>query len=126
MLFLLVFGVLLVCCCFAFPTSKVHRVSRRKLGRGQHVQLPLATAVVTSASDTATITFSVPVVVNGSLDLHVTGLTLVSQIQVSSTVWHLLYSGPLTGIAYVGIPSGSPVVQTMQGGGFAGIPGGTF
>lgn len=110
----------------AFPTPKVHRKSRRKLGRGQSVHLPQVTCAVTDTADTATLTFSVPVVVNGSLDLDVTGLHLVSQTQVSATVWQLLYSGPLTTVAYGGIAAGSPIVQSMQGGQFAGIPAGTF
>lgn len=110
----------------SFPSAKVHRTSRRKLGRGQHVQLPQVTCVVTDSSDTATLTFSAPVIVNGSLDLGVTGLMLVSQTQVSATVWQLLYSGPLTTVTYAGIPVGSPIVKSFQGGAFAGIPAGTF
>lgn len=110
----------------SFPTPKVHRVNRRKLGKGQHVQLPPATCVVTSSGDVAVLTFNTPVVVNGSLDLHPTALSLVSQTQISATVWHVTYGSALTGVAYTGIAAGSPIVNTMQGGGFAGIPGGTF
>lgn len=119
--------MLLVCCLLGmatFPTSKVHRVSRRKLGKGQHVQLPLVTCVVTNSTTTVTLTFNTPVVINGSLDLHFTGLTLVSQEQTASNVWTLTYSATTHLIAYTGIPAGSPIVQSMQGGGFAGIPAG--
>lgn len=109
-----------------FPTAKVHRVSRRNLGRGQHVQLPLVTCAVTSAADHATLTFSQPVVINGSLDLVPVGLVYQGQQQISSTVWQVDYDDAVTGIAYDGIPAGSPIVQSMQGGQFAGIPAGTF
>lgn len=127
MLTLSIIGVVLLAALLsAFPTPKVHRANRRKLGRGQHVQLPPATCVVTGSGSNAVLTFNVPVVVNGSLDVVPTGLTLVSQTQISPTVWNVLYSGAVAGIAYEGIPAGSPIVHTMQGGGFVGIPAGTF
>lgn len=110
----------------SFPTAKAHRVDRRKLGRGQHIQLPLVTCVVTSAADHATLTFNVPVVVNGSLDLVPVGLVYQGQEQISSTVYQVNYDSAVTGVAYDGIAAGSPIVQSMQGGAFAGIPGGTF
>lgn len=106
-----------------FPTAKKHRASRRKLGRGQHVQLPPATAVITSATDTATITFNVPVVVNGTIPMNVSGgLTLTSQTVVSPTVVTQLYSGALATKTY-SIPANAPEIATMQGGGFAGASG---
>lgn len=98
----------------SYPGSKVHRVSRRKLGRGQTVQQPAVTAVVTGAVDTATITFSVPVVVQGPLNLAVQGdLVPVSQTVVSNTEVQILYSVPLTGLTYT-LSSGN--VSTFQGG----------
>lgn len=107
----------------SYPGAKVHRPSRRKLGRGQHTQLPPATAVVTSTSDTATITFSVPVIVNGTISMNVSGgLTLVSQTQVSPTVVTQLFSGPLTTLTY-SIAANDPSISTYQGGGFAGVAG---
>lgn len=109
-----------------FPNAKAHRPSRRKLGRGQHTALPQVTVVITDATTHVTLTFSAPVVVNGSLDLKVTGLTFVSQTQISQTVWQLTYSANVTGLTYVGIPAGSPVVMSMQGGSFVGIPAGTL
>lgn len=114
--------------CFVatFPTAKVHRTSRRKLGRGQHVQLPAVTAAVTDSADTMTLTFNTPPIVNGNLDVQPVGLTFVSQTQVSPTVWHVLYSGALTTVHYAGIPAGSPLVSSAQGGAFAGIPAGVF
>ena len=106
----------------SFPGAKVHRVSRRKLGRGQHVQVPAATVVVTSAADTATLTFNQPVVVSGAVNLNVSGgVTVVSQTIVSSTVVQILYSGPLTTLTWsIG---GSEPVATFAGGGLAPASG---
>ena len=102
----------------SFPGSKVHRPSRRKLGRGQHLQLPLATFVMTSSTNTAILTFSVPVVVSGQVDLHVSGgLGFVSQVQLSPQVLHVLYDGAVGGKTW-SVGPGEPVA-TFQGGGLA-------
>ena len=107
----------------SFPSAKVHRVSRTKLGKGQHVQIPFVTVTVTAATNTATLTFSGPVVVDGNIPLVVAGgVTLVSQTQVSPTVFHQLFSGPLTGLAW-SIAGGVPEVATFQGGGLAPASG---
>jgi hypothetical protein len=110
-------------CMASFPGAKVHRVSRRKLGRGQHTQLSPVTAVVTDATDTATITLSEPCVINGTIPLNVSGgLTLVSQTVVSATVVQQVYSSALTTKTY-SIPAGSPTIVGMQGQSFAGVSG---
>lgn len=101
----------------SYPGSKVHRPSRRNLGRGQHVQLPSADVVVTSAMATATLTFSVPIIANGSIPLNVTGgLTLVSQEQTAPNVVVQVYSGALSGEDY-SYPGNDQTVRTFQGGG---------
>lgn len=106
-----------------FPSSKVHRVSRRKLGRGQHTQLAPVTVVVTDTGDVATLTFSNPIVVNGTIPMNVSGgLTLVSQVVVSPTVVTQTYSGALTTKTY-SIPVGSPTITGTQGQSFAGVSG---
>ena len=107
----------------SYPSAKVHRPSRRKLGRGQHTQLPQANLVVTDTADTATLTFDRPVIVNGVIPLNVTGgVTLTTQTIVSQTVVHQLYSGPLTTLQY-SFPANDPSVANMQGGGCAGAAG---
>ena len=53
----------------SYPGAKVHRVSRRKLGRGQHVQLPSATVTAAAVTTTVTLTFSQSVVVGGPIPL---------------------------------------------------------
>lgn len=109
-----------------FPTPKVHRVPRNKLGRNQHIQVMAVTAVVTTLGAVATITFNTPVVVTGSLDIHPVGLTLVSQIQLTPTVFALTYGGDVSVVEYSGIPPGYPKVVSAKGGYFAGIAPFTF
>jgi hypothetical protein len=107
----------------SYPGAKVHRRSRRKLGRGQALQIPPVTAIVTSATDVATITFATPVVVNGTIPMNVSGgLTLVSQTVVSPTVVTQTYSGALTTKTY-NIPAATPQIASFQGGTFAGVSG---
>jgi hypothetical protein len=100
----------------SFPGSKVHRVSRRKLGRGQSVPRPGTTLVVTSASMTATLTFGSPVIVSGPIDLHVSGgLVPVTQTQTSPTVVTILYGSTLATHTYSFNGATEPVA-TFQGG----------
>jgi hypothetical protein len=107
----------------AFPGGKEHRESRTKLGRGQHVAPPPVTFVMSSAADTATLTFNVPVVLTGTIPLTVSGgVTRVSQTLVSPNVVEQLFSGPLTGLAW---SLAAPVleVRSYQGGALAGASG---
>jgi hypothetical protein len=123
---MLAFALISFLCAFlwaTFPTAKKHRTSTRKLGKGQHTQLPPATVLVTDSASTATLTFSVPIVVNGNIPMNVSGgLTLVTQTVVSPTVVTQLYSGALTTKTW-SIPANTPQIATMQGGGFAGASG---
>ena len=78
----------------AYPGANVHRVSRRRLGRGQHPQFAAVGAAIGSNSATVTITFSQAVIVSGTINLNVSGgLTLVSQTVNSPTVVTQVYSG---------------------------------
>jgi len=106
-----------------FPFSKVHRVSRRKLGRGQVPSRAAVTVSATALGSVATLTFSVPVVVSGPVDLGVPGVTFVSQNQSSSTVLAITYSGAITGKDWAIDPS-APVLS-FEGGAVA-PNGGTF
>ena len=107
----------------SFPSELVHREPRNKLGKGQHVPQPPATVAMTSAANTATLTFSVPVVVSGPIPVAVGGgLTIVSQTFVSSTVVQQLYSGPLAGLSW-SIAGAIPQVATFQGGTLAPASG---
>lgn len=106
----------------SYPSAKVHRVSRRKLGRGQHVQLPSATVTGAAATVTVTLTFSVPVVVGGPIPLVLgTPQTPVSQIQTSPTTVQIVYPLTVAGETW-SIGSGAPV-STFQGGGLAPASG---
>ena len=106
----------------SFPGSKVHRVSRRKLGRGQHVPRPVVTVTAAAATVTVTLTFSMPVIVSGTIKLNLSGSqTLVSQTITSSTVVTQVYSATVVGDTW-SISSGAPVA-TYQGGTLAPASG---
>lgn len=106
----------------SFPSAKVHRVSRRKLGRGQHPPLPMASVTVTDSTVTVTLTFNVPVIVSGNINLNVqTGIALVSQVQTSPTVVTQTYASSVSGKTW-SIAMGSPV-RTFQGGGLVPTSG---
>ena len=68
------------------------------------------------------ITFSVPVVVNGNLNLSLAGVTLVSQVVTSPTVLTQTYSAAVVGKAWT-ITAGDPSIATFQGGSVAGSSG---
>lgn len=107
----------------SFPGAKVHRVNRRKLGRGQTTPQPFAVATVTSTGTTnATLTFDRPVVVSDLIPLSVATLTLVSQHVVSPTVVSQTFSGTVASHAY-SLPPNSFAARTYQGGGTAAIAG---
>jgi hypothetical protein len=107
----------------AYPTPKVHRPNRRKLGKGQYPTSANVGVAVTSAASTATLTFSRPVVVTGPIPMFVAGgPTFVSQTVVSPTVVTQVYSAALTTHAY-GIASGAANVSTYQGGQVSGVAG---
>jgi len=106
----------------SYPGAKVHRVSRRKLGRGQHVQAPAVIATPTASTVTVTINFNVPVVVRGNLDLHTSVGTLVSQTVVSSTEIQQTYSVSVAAATW-SITAGDPAISSMQGGQLAAASG---
>ena len=119
---LAVLGVLLASLCFGFPGPKVHRLNRRKLGRGQFPAAQGVTCVVTGTGSTVTLTFARPVVVTGPIPLTVATRTLTTQTVVSPTVVTQLMSGTLTGNAW-NLPSGADNVRTQQGGAVSGASG---
>jgi hypothetical protein len=104
----------------AYPGAKVHRVSRRKLGRGQYPpSLGTTVALTSSGTTNVTMTFARPVVVTGTIPTTVATLTLVSQTVVSPTVVTQVWSGNVT--THLGtFPSNAANVTTQQGGGVAG------
>lgn len=106
----------------AFPGPKVHRVNRRKLGRGQFPTTNAVAAVVTGSGSTVVITFARPVVVTGNIPLTVATLTLSNQVVTSPTVVTQTWSGSLTGHVWT-LPSGAANVATFQGGQVMGSTG---
>ena len=107
----------------SYPTSKVHRVSRRKLGKGQYPTSNNITVAATSSGTTnVTLTFNRPVVVTGTIGVTVATLTLVSQTVVSPTVVTQVWSGNVASHAYT-VPSNDPHVSSYQGGALVGTSG---
>lgn len=106
-----------------FPTSNVHRVNRRKLGRGQFPSAAAVAVAVTSSGSTATMTFAGAVVVAGRIPLAVAGgPTFVSQAIASPTVVTQLFSAALATHTY-SLPANAANVKTPQGGGNAAVAG---
>jgi len=110
----------------SYPTPKVHRPSRRSLGRGQHVQLPTAVATPVDSTITVVITCSQPVIASGILDLELSGgdptPTLLSQVQSTPLVITQVYSGTVVGCDWK-ISGALAPVRTFQGGGLADAAG---
>ena len=106
----------------SYPGSKVHRSSRRKLGRGQSVQRAAAGVSAIASTVTVTLTFDRPVIVSGTIQMNVgTGIPLVSQEQTSPTTVVQVYQSTVAGKTW-SIGEGAPVA-TFQGGGLAATSG---
>jgi hypothetical protein len=104
----------------SYPGAKVHRVNRRKLGRGQYPPSLGTTVVLTTTGTTnLTMTFARPVVVTGVIPVTSAGLTIVSQTVVSPTVVTQVWSASVAA-ATMTFPSNAANVTTQQGGGVAG------
>jgi hypothetical protein len=104
----------------SYPGPKVHRVSRRKLGRGQYPNSLGTTVVLTNPSaDVITMTFARPVVVTGVIPLTSSTGAFVSQAVVSPTVVTQTWTTSQAA-ATVTFPSNAANVATYQGGGVAG------
>lgn len=99
----------------SYPGSKVHRVSRRRLGRGQHVQVGVCSVVPAVFTTTITLTFDVPVVVSGNIPLNLSvGGPLVSQEQTSPVTVVQHYTSSAAAADW-SVDSSAPV-RTFQGG----------
>ncbi|HTX55253.1 MAG TPA: hypothetical protein VMD08_17750 [Candidatus Baltobacteraceae bacterium] len=106
----------------SYPSAKVHKPSRRRLGRGQAVQKPVCTMTASAVTTTVTLTFSQPVVANGTIDLHVsTGIALVSQVQSTPTTVTQVYAASVVGKTWS--VDGTAPVRTFQGGSVAPAAG---
>src|SRR6516162_5892266 len=91
----------------SFPGPKVHRVNRRKLGRGQVPALPTASVVATFSTSTVTLTYSEPVV--AKLPIGITssaGGAIISQVQTSPTTVQIVFTSTVSGGTY-SVPANS-------------------
>jgi hypothetical protein len=104
-----------------YPGAKVHRVSRRHLGRGQSAQQGNSvTCVLTNPSaDVITMTFNKPVTVSGTIPLASSTGAFVSQTVTSSTVVSQTWTVSQAA-ATVTLPGNAANVASYQGGGVVG------
>jgi len=103
--------------------QNVHRRDRRKLGKGQYpTSVSVPVAVTSTGTTNMTLTFGVPVVVDGVIGSTVATRTLVSQTVVSPTVVTQVWSGNVTGLAFT-VPAAPPTVRSYQGGMVSGSAG---
>lgn len=80
--------------------QKGHGQNAAKLGKGQQNQPPAITTVVTGSALTATVTFSLPVVINGNPDLHVHTVSITSVDVVSPTEVQITYDNDIAGLMW--------------------------
>jgi hypothetical protein len=106
----------------SYPSGKVHRVNRRKLGRGQYPTAQAVTVTAAGSGSTVVLTFSRPVVVSGPVSLTVATLTYVSQVINSPTQVTVTMSGTVATHAYT-IAGPQPYVTAANGGTVAGTSG---
>lgn len=111
----------------AFPGPKVHRVSRRKLGRGQMTSPVVAMVTPTAATDVATLVFSQPVIwsMPGTVPTFFTctGIAAVSAVQTSSTQIAITFAASVAAAAYKFVQD---VTITQANGGAIAPASGTF
>jgi hypothetical protein len=107
-----------------FPGSKVHRSSRRKLGRGQYPPVAPVTATATAATTTVTVQLSVPCVISGPFPIKVATISDVPSQVVSSNrqTITLVFGETVVGKAW-SITPGLSVCLSDQGGVLAGASG---
>lgn len=100
----------------AYPTPKVHRVSRRKLGRGQYPSSTGTTVTLTNPSaNVVDLIFARPVVVTGIIPVQTSAGVLVNQ-QVSSGTLVIQTYNVSQAAATVTFPPAAANVLTQQGG----------
>lgn len=103
-----------------FPGAKVHRTSRRKLGRGQYPVSVAATATLTNPSaNVVQVTFSAPVAITGTIPLQTSTGTMVNQ-QISSGTVATQTFNTSQATATVTLANNASNIRTYQGGGVAG------
>jgi hypothetical protein len=110
----------------AFPGPKVHRLNRRKLGRGQYPSA-LGTQVTAAPSTNSVIlTFARPVLYGGAagggLALTVGGRSVISATQNTPTQITVLMNGTVATLAW-NFPGGQTNIRTQQGGTVDGASG---
>jgi hypothetical protein len=106
----------------AYPGPKVHRVSRRKLGRGQYPNSVQVTVTAATTTPNVTLTFSSPVVFRNANGFAISGQTIVSASQTSPTTVEIVMSGTTTSAAYT-FNGSSGGISSASGGAINSIAG---
>lgn len=107
----------------SYPGAKVHRVNRRKLGRGQYPTVNAITTTISGTGGVITLTFAQPVNVSGVIPISIAGGgAFVSQTIVSSTSVTQSWTG--VGASAIGTLAANPAnVMGQRGQGIAGSSG---
>lgn len=100
----------------SFPGSKVHRESRRKLGRGQTIQQTGAILSATVSTVTVTFTLNRPCVIDGIVPVTTTSGAFVSQTILSPTSFQQVFT-MTQAAATLTIAQNCGAIRTFQGGG---------
>ncbi len=106
----------------SYPTSKVHRVNRRKLGKGQRAHTPPGIATVTNTVAVVHLAFNVPVVISGPVPITVATLTYLSQNVVDNQHVDVTFNATTVSHAWA-LTGGGSTIQTYQGGTVASASG---
>ena len=106
----------------SYPGPKVHRPSRRKLGRNQYPTSQGINVSAVASGSTAVLTFDRPVVIKGPIPMTIATLTFVSQAVNSPTQATLTFSAAVAAHTW-SIPAGAANVASATGGQIIGQSG---
>jgi hypothetical protein len=105
----------------SFPGAKAHRVSRRKLGRNQAIQVPAAVitlSVATGGASLLSISLSTPCCILGVIPLFISNGVGSSSLQtiVNNTLVLQSFGDGYSSLDLATLAAGVPQIRTFQGG----------
>lgn len=108
----------------SYPSAKVHRTARNKLGRGQQISQPIAEMTFAAGeSEHATFTFNMPVVLNGVVNMNFSAPQgVVTNEMVNATTLVVNWTESSLPVDFSISPT-DPAIRTFQGGGTTGCSG---
>lgn len=112
----------------SYPTDRIHRRPRGKMGRGQYPRPVPITATATPNATHVTLEFSGSVISTGPTGFTVASRSLVSQVLDNATHITLIFSAPVETLQY-DFPGDNPYLRSVTGAqiiGMSGTFGGTM